>query len=895
MSKENLDKTPVFQHSIAMPGILDLSVVIVSWNVSKLLRDCLESIYHLPLAEQPREVFVVDNASTDGTVEMVREQFPQVRCIENSENRGFAAANNQAIKNSTSQNVLLLNPDTVVHAGAFSKMLQVFVSHPKAGIVGPKLLNFNGSYQPSVRRLPTVTALAAIALKLRYLWPNFPPLRRYMAADLDSENEQAVGQVMGAAFLIRRSVINKIGMLDEGFHVWFEEVDYCKRAADAGWETWYVPSATITHIGGQSFAQQPSVPKQQQWHRSVLHYSRKHFSKLATGFLWLVGRNGLFATWCAAFFKRHTIPRLVAIPVLLALLTGLASFRVGLLSDDWDWYYEGRMTQDEITRPLTHNVGGAFYRPLSTYSYALDYAIAPYNVPIARTQHLVLFIATVALLVIFVWQMTGQAWVATTSGAFFSLWPQHHEVTTWLGSRPDLLSLLWILAALVTFTAAIRRKKPVLFALTVLWAGAAILSKESGVLVIPTLLLVAFTLRRLRDRRVWATIIGSGIVIAFFLYVRSLVLGQLVGGYGDSQTQIGLGDIGKLFLSIIEGWLNWSWLGAQFSISSVQITRYVIVSIMGLSFLAGLVLSWRSFKQHWRTFAMLVVWFVLAICISLPLMQTVNLMDLNGTRYLYFASNVLTVGLAYFVFLLKARKRNTILLGVILAVAWMINLQPWREASAENRNIISQVQKYVPSPPQAAIITVRALPGDTYGAVQWYAHRSLPEALVAAYNRQDLYAPAAFEDSVFCSQSPQGKVVEFIYTRATGVVSYIGTSTKSNLKGTQKKDTVPISVVSTEPGIFVGTANKQTWRGYRGLIVTVDSKKNGFIALQLRGEGNTLYNKTVVQVKSGRNEIYFSLCAMRVWVLNPPINSVRIITTVDNSVVAMRLVAPYAL
>jgi len=825
---------------------------------------------------------------------MVRERFPHVQLIANDQNRGFAAANNQALTKIHSGDVLLLNPDTIVLPGAFPRMLQAFADHPKAGIIGPKLLNADRTIQPSVRRLPTFAVLVAVALKFTHFWKSFPPLAKYMAKDIDPEQEQKVGQVMGAAFFIRRAVLDRIGTLDEGFRIWFEEVDYCKRAADVGWETWYVPKATVTHLGGQSFGQLPSVEKQRQWSNSVVWYSRKHFSKFATGWLRVAGSFGITATWVASFFQRHTLARLAVLPVFLALLTGIVSSQVGLLSDDWDWYYEGRMTQQEITRPFTHNVGGAFYRPLATYSYALDYAIAPYSIPVARTQQFILFAATVVLLIVFVWQLTNNAWVAVASGTFFSLWPQHHEVTTWLGSRPDLLSLLWILAALVTFTAAMRKHRPALYILTLLWAAAAILSKETGVLILPSLFLVACTHRRLRDRNVWATIIGSGIVILFFLYVRSVVLGQFIGGYGDSQTQVGLADLGKLFLATVEGWVNWSWLSAQFSAPAVKIVRYVTVIGLGISFIAGVVVQRKAWRTQWRTFAAIGAWFILAVSISLPLLQSVSPMNLNGTRYLYLASSVLAVALAYYTSLFTARKRIALLIGCMLAVAWMVNLQPWREASAENTSILSQVKEYVPNPPTGAVMSVRGLPGDTYGAFQWYARRSLPESMVATYNRPDLYATTALETSPYCDPSPQGQVVEFSYTRAARKVTYLGTNAIPTFHGPVGADQSTVAVSSTAAGQYVGTADVQSWRAYRRLIVSLETEADGFVPLQLRGEGSTLYNRTVVRVHPGRNDIPFSLCSMRVWMNNPPSRTIRLIVPIADHVVAIHLTDPFA-
>lgn len=282
----------------------DVAIIIVSWNVRKPLQDCLESIFRLPSNEKPHQVIVVDNASTDGTVDMLRKHFLEVMVVANQSNLGFAAANNQGIRLSGAPAILLLNPDTIVHPESLARMLQAFAAHPKAGIVGPKLLNTDGTVQPSVRRLPSAAALIAIALKIGHVWKNFGPLRRYMATDLDENVEQAVGQVMGAAFLIRRELIKAIGLLDEKFYVWFEEVDYCKRAADAGWETWYVPSATITHLGGESFKQQPNVQKQRRWQKSVQRYAQKNFTYWQRLLLWKFGWVGFYITLVATKFAK---------------------------------------------------------------------------------------------------------------------------------------------------------------------------------------------------------------------------------------------------------------------------------------------------------------------------------------------------------------------------------------------------------------------------------------------------------------------------------------------------------------------------------------------------------------------------------------------------------------
>ncbi|MEK7518325.1 MAG: glycosyltransferase family 39 protein, partial [Patescibacteria group bacterium] len=546
-------------------------------------------------------------------------------------------------------------------------------------------------------------------------------------------------------------------------------------------------------------------------------------------------------------------------------------------------------------RPLTHNVGGAFYRPLVTYSFALQYKIAPYNIPVARTIQTLLFTTTVVLLVAFVWQMTGNAWVSTTSGALFSVWPPHHEVTTWLAGRPDLLSLLWILASLVTFHAAIRKRSIALYALTVLFASAAVLSKETGIIAIPALLYVVILRKKFRDWRVWVTVLGSAAAVCFFLFVRSIVLGQLVGSYGETQVRTSLANGVKLFRTIFEGWVNWAWLGAKFTPRIAQLLRYFAVVVLGASVLTVVALHWRSMKKEWKKFAALGVWFLIAVSLALVMVQSVNTMDLSGTRHLYLASSVLAVTIAYLIAFFKARRRIAFTVVIIFAIAWLMNVQPWVEASAENNRILTQIQLNVPNPPTQAVFDIRGLPGDTFGAYQWYAKRSIPEAVVALYHRPDLYAPTALETSPYCSPYPNGKVVRFFYTRATRNLTFLGVHDISVVGSPPAVPAQALTVTSPLPGTYVATATPQSWQGYRGLVITLDAVESGFVQLQIRGEGSTLYNRPVVRVESGRNDGYFSLCEWHAWLRSIPKREVKILTPISTTVTAAHLVAPYAL
>jgi len=254
---------------------MDLSIVIVNWKVRDLLRKCLDSVYRETKGLE-FEVFVVDNDSRDGSIEMVLRDFPQVQVIASNRNLGFAKANNEAIARSGGDFVLLLNPDTEIRANALLKMVEFMRRNPQAAILGPKLLNPDGSLQRSVRRFPTFASSLMLLLKLHVLFPRLPAFRDLLAVDFDYSHAQSCEQVMGAAFLIRRSLLQANGALDPDFYIWYEEVDYCRAAVGAGFQVWYTPDAEIVHRGGESFAQEFGPKKQLIFNRSLLRYIRKH-------------------------------------------------------------------------------------------------------------------------------------------------------------------------------------------------------------------------------------------------------------------------------------------------------------------------------------------------------------------------------------------------------------------------------------------------------------------------------------------------------------------------------------------------------------------------------------------------------------------------------------------
>ena len=256
---------------------MDLSIIIVSWNTKDLLKKCLESV----LAETKGldfEVFVVDNGSQDGSAKMGEKNFSQVKLIENRSNLGFAQANNQAIEKSRGKYILLLNPDTVILGNTLRKMIDFLESHPEVGILGPKILNPDGSLQPSCRTFPTLASQALILLKLHNFLPGLPPIKKYYMLGWDHSETKEVDQVMGSCFMIKKKLIDEIGLLDESYWIWFEEVDFCKRARLAGWKTYFLPDVSIIHHKAKAFEQLSPIKKQIRLNRSMLRYFKKFHS-----------------------------------------------------------------------------------------------------------------------------------------------------------------------------------------------------------------------------------------------------------------------------------------------------------------------------------------------------------------------------------------------------------------------------------------------------------------------------------------------------------------------------------------------------------------------------------------------------------------------------------------
>jgi len=274
-------------------GPRDLAIVVVSWNVKELLANCLTSVFEsLVASELDAQVWVVDNASHDGSPEMVRQQFPQVRLIASDRNLGFAAGNNRALRaigfqpanlpthqpTNLPRYILLLNPDTEVHGDALATMMRFMDETPTAGVCGARLLYADGGFQHSAFGFP---GLAQIALdffplhwRLTESWLN----GRYPRRLYERGDPFEIDHPLGAAMMLRREAVAQTGLFDEGYRMYVEEIDWCMRIRQAGWAIYCVPSAVVVHHAGQSTHQVRDEMFVALW-QSRFRLFNKHYSQ----------------------------------------------------------------------------------------------------------------------------------------------------------------------------------------------------------------------------------------------------------------------------------------------------------------------------------------------------------------------------------------------------------------------------------------------------------------------------------------------------------------------------------------------------------------------------------------------------------------------------------------
>ena len=275
----------------------DLSITICSWNTIDDLRACLASL-RAAKDEANFEVVVIDNASKDGSADMAETEFPEFRTLRQTKNLGFTGGHNLAIRERHGRDVALLNSDTVVRPGAIRAVSQYMKDHPEAGIVGPKLLNPDGSLQFSCRKFPNPVAAAFRNTFLGRLFPKNRFTREYLMEDWDHSKPREVDWLSGAAMFVRKEVIDQVGVLDDNLFMFCEDVDLCKRAWQHGFKVVYVPDGTITHAIGHSTSQVANKMIVR-FHRSMFRYYCKHNLKesplVFRPFLWLFALFALTA------------------------------------------------------------------------------------------------------------------------------------------------------------------------------------------------------------------------------------------------------------------------------------------------------------------------------------------------------------------------------------------------------------------------------------------------------------------------------------------------------------------------------------------------------------------------------------------------------------------------
>jgi len=278
-----------------MNSKIDVSICIVNWNVRDYLDRCLRSIKETtaPLSCQ---IIVVDNASSDNSLDMLKQKYPNIKLIENKTNLGFATATNQALDLAKGDTIFLLNPDTELLPQALQTLLDFIKKHPNSAIVAPKLLNTDGSLQPSVRRFPNFKIILYRYTILKHIGIFSREEAKGKMADFSFEEQKSVDQPAGAALLIRRDILEKVGRLDPTFFLFYEEVDLCRRIKRCGYDIMYLPASQVVHHGGKS--------RQNNRHqlflitlKSLFYYLNKHHGEKPTQlFKWFFKPLFIFST-----------------------------------------------------------------------------------------------------------------------------------------------------------------------------------------------------------------------------------------------------------------------------------------------------------------------------------------------------------------------------------------------------------------------------------------------------------------------------------------------------------------------------------------------------------------------------------------------------------------------
>ena len=370
---------------------MKLSVIIVNYNVEHFLEQCLYSVRRA-MQNIEAEVIVVDNNSIDGSNRMVKKKFPEVTLVENKDNRGFSVANNQGIKLSKGEYVLLLNPDTVVEDDTFSSIVDFMDEHPEAGALGVKMVDGSGKFLPESKRgLPTPEASFYKMFGLSKLFPKSKRFSKYHVGYLDENEVHQVEILAGAFMLIRKSVLDEIGLLDETFFMYGEDIDLSYRVIKAGYKNYYFPKTRIIHYKGES-TKKSSVNYVLVFYNAMVIFARKHFThknaKLFTQLINIAIYFRAFLAILSRLWEKLIVPLFDA----TALYSGLF-----LIASVWG-------------QQITYAEGGQY--PFTFFAYVIPsyiivwllsiYFSGGYDKPI-RIKHLVigLLSGTVIILVLY--------------------------------------------------------------------------------------------------------------------------------------------------------------------------------------------------------------------------------------------------------------------------------------------------------------------------------------------------------------------------------------------------------------------------------------------------------------------------------------------------------------
>jgi len=354
---------------------MDLSVIIVNYNVKYFLEQCLHSVKRAG-AELSTEVFVVDNNSVDGSASMVQEKFPSVKLIRNDENLGFSVANNQAIRESCGRYVLLLNPDTVIEEDTLEKCLGYMDEHPKTGSLGVKMIDGKGDFLPeSKRALPTPSVAFYKVFGLSRLFPRSKVFGRYHLGFLNKDETHTVEILPGAFMMLRKSALDEVGLLDESFFMYGEDIDLSYRLLKAGYENIYFPETTIIHYKGES-TKKGSLNYVMTFYNAMRIFARKHYSrKMARSYSAIIN-IAIYFRALLAILRRFI--RNFSAPVLQAAVVYLGFY---LLKPAWELYkFQGTSQYPEEYMTIVVPIYILVWLLSLFFSGAYDSPVKPFNI-----------------------------------------------------------------------------------------------------------------------------------------------------------------------------------------------------------------------------------------------------------------------------------------------------------------------------------------------------------------------------------------------------------------------------------------------------------------------------------------------------------------------------------